>query len=193
MNLSCSPNIPKFHTPATPEDTPKQAHLFKFSGSPALKWSPAASPYPSRSSCSGCQEGEQGRASRTLSQLPRVLPSLKASLTSSPIPAPSLRLGVLERKPKRRPYPLFSRQYVEDLAAPQRQHLWPRLNWGAGEAELRRGEMCGGLPFLPSSSPSRFRLPNWGPGQATLIGWGTGSRLPLSRGQGSSPRSIRMV
>lgn len=123
----------------------------------------------------------------------RVLPSLKASLTSSPIPVPSLRLGVQERKPKRRPYPLFSRQYVEDLAAPQRQHLWPRLNWGAGEAELRRGEMCGGLPFLPSSSPSRFRLPNWGPGQATLIGWGTGSRLPLSRGQGSSPLSIRMV
>lgn len=122
-----------------------------------------------------------------------LIPSTSGSFPS-PLPSSSSsRWGSPRKKAQGAPLPLFSPRYTEDLAEPQPQHLWPGLGWGAGKAELRRGEMCGGLPSLPSSSPSPFQLPNWGPGQAALIGWGTGRRLPLSQGQSSSQLSIRMV
>lgn len=100
----------------------------------------------------------------------------------------SSRVGIPGRESKGRPYPLFSPPYIEDLAAPRQQHLWPRLGLGAGEAELRRGKMCGGsLPLLSLLLPLCLPTPKLGAGPGSSDWLGDGQQAPPLPGAGFHP------
>ena len=71
--------------------------------------------------------------------------------------ASSSRSGVPGGKWKGSPCPLFSLHCIQDRDIPQQRYVWPKLGWGAGEAERPRGEMCGGLLSLPFPPPPPLR------------------------------------